>query len=49
MGYDNSLKTLIVRNSWGTSGGKQGYFTLPHAYLENAKLVSEMYTALLVA
>ena len=33
VGYDDSQQRFIVRNSWGTTWGQQGYFTMPYAYL----------------
>lgn len=35
VGYDKPAKTFLVRNSWGTSWGKQGYFTIPFEYIQN--------------
>ena len=34
VGYDNDNRVFIVRNSWGAGRGKQGYFTMPYAYLD---------------
>ncbi|MDD5437412.1 MAG: C1 family peptidase, partial [Candidatus Omnitrophica bacterium] len=33
-GFDQSTKRFLVRNSWGTDWGKDGYFTMPYEYLE---------------
>lgn len=33
VGYDDTKKLWIMRNSWGTSWGINGYFYLPYAYL----------------
>jgi hypothetical protein len=33
IGYDDSKQVWILRNSWGTSWGMKGYFTLPYSYL----------------
>ena len=38
VGYDDSTKRLIVRNSWGTSWGQKGYFTMPYEYAFGNKL-----------
>ncbi len=42
VGYDQSQKRLLVRNSWGTDWGQKGYFTLPFAYLED--LAADFWT-----
>ena len=34
VGYNRRQKKFIVRNSWGTKWGKEGYFTMPYEYLE---------------
>lgn len=36
VGYNDSTKRFIVRNSWGSSWGKNGYCTLPYSYMETA-------------
>lgn len=33
VGYSNTKKKLIVRNSWGTNWGMEGYFYLPYDYV----------------
>jgi len=42
IGYDQSKKCLLVRNSWGADWGLGGYFTLPFAYLDN--LAADFWT-----
>jgi C1A family cysteine protease len=44
VGYDDSQGWFIVRNSWGTSWGMEGYFTLPYAYLLNENLSDDFWT-----
>lgn len=44
VGYDDSQNWFIVRNSWGTSWGMKGYFTLPYSYLLNANLSDDFWT-----
>jgi len=34
VGFIQSQKRFIVRNSWGKSWGMDGYFTMPYKYLE---------------
>jgi C1A family cysteine protease len=43
VGYNDRQKRFIVRNSWGTGWGKQGYFTMPYAYLANPDLASDFW------
>jgi C1A family cysteine protease len=43
VGYDNSKGLWLLRNSWGTSWGQAGYFTLPYAYLVNPNLASDFW------
>jgi C1A family cysteine protease len=44
VGYDDSQNWFVVRNSWGTSWGMKGYFTLPYSYLLNANLADDFWT-----
>jgi C1A family cysteine protease len=48
VGYDDSNTWFIVRNSWGTGWGMQGYFTLPYAYLIDPNLATDFWTIRLV-
>lgn len=34
VGYDDTKRVLIMRNSYGTGWGQAGYFTLPYDYLK---------------
>lgn len=36
VGYDDNKQCWIVRNSWGTSWGENGYAYVPYAYLDNS-------------
>jgi C1A family cysteine protease len=49
VGYDDSQQRFIVRNSWGTTWGTQGYCTMPYAYLGDANLASDFWTIRVVA
>jgi C1A family cysteine protease len=42
VGFDQSSKRFIVRNSWGTGWGMKGYFTMPFEYLD--KLADDFWT-----
>jgi C1A family cysteine protease len=44
VGYDDSKRTFVVRNSWGKKWGKKGYFTMPYSYLTSSKLASDFWT-----
>jgi len=44
VGYDNSKGHLLIRNSWGTGWGDEGYGTFPFEYVERG--VAQDYWAL---
>jgi C1A family cysteine protease len=44
VGYDNTKRVFIVRNSWGTGWGMKGYFTMPYEYILNSQLASDFWT-----
>lgn len=48
VGYDDANQWFIVRNSWGTGWGMQGYFTMPYAYFTSRSLSSDFWTVRLV-
>jgi len=39
VGYDEKSKRFLVRNSWNTDWGLQGYFTMPYKYLLDSNLL----------
>jgi C1A family cysteine protease len=43
VGYDDQTQRFIVRNSWGTGWGMDGYFTMPYSYLTNRSLASDFW------
>jgi C1A family cysteine protease len=43
VGYDNPSERWIMRNSWGTMWGVDGYFTLPYEYLVDQSLCSDLW------
>ena len=45
VGYDNSKRQLIIRNSWGTQWGDKGYAYLPYDFLKNEDLAFGGFTA----
>ncbi len=38
VGFDDKIQCFLVRNSWGTSWGDQGYCYIPYKYIENSEL-----------
>ena len=48
VGYDDSQQWFIIRNSWGTEWGMEGYFTLPYDYLANDNLSDDFWTIRIV-
>lgn len=45
VGYDNVRRRFIVRNSWDTDWGMEGYFTMPYDYLDpNSNLADDFWT-----
>jgi C1A family cysteine protease len=48
-GYDDATGRFLVRNSWGSGWGQDGYFTMPYAYLTERSLSSDFWAILQVS
>jgi C1A family cysteine protease len=44
VGYDDTKRALIIRNSWGEDWGEEGYGYLPYRYIEDPKLSGDFWT-----
>ncbi len=44
VGYDDGQKRFLVRNSWGTGWGMNGYFTIPYDYVDDRNLADDFWT-----
>lgn len=44
VGFDDDKKMFLVRNSWGSSWGEEGYCWFPYDYLTDSNLASDMWT-----
>jgi len=44
VGYDDTTKFFICRNSWGESWGDNGYFYLPYDYVLNPRLAMDFWS-----
>jgi C1A family cysteine protease len=44
VGYDDSAKRALVRNSWGRNWGIKGYFTIPYDYISDDNLADDFWT-----
>ncbi len=43
VGYDDSTQRMLVKNSWGTNWGMDGYFTMPYSYISSKNLADDMW------
>ena len=48
VGYDDAKQCYIVRNSWGSGWGDQGYFYAPYAYFSNPDLADDFWVGYVV-
>jgi C1A family cysteine protease len=44
VGYDDSARRLLVRNSWGKNWGMKGYFNMPYEYITDRNLSDDFWT-----
>ena len=44
VGYNNANRTFLVRNSWGTQWGQQGYGTMPYDYILSPQWTTDLWT-----
>jgi C1A family cysteine protease len=44
VGYDDATKRFLIRNSWGSTWGMAGYFTMPYAYVADRNLSDDFWT-----
>ena len=43
VGFDDKKKYFIVRNSWGTEWGDEGYFYMPYEFILNPRYASDFW------
>lgn len=43
VGYDDETKRFLVRNSWGSNWGTNGYFTMPYEYVTDGDLAADFW------
>ena len=43
VGYDNNKNVFIVRNSWGTGWGDNGYFYMPYKVIQDTTMSSDFW------
>lgn len=45
VGYDDSRKVFIIRNSWGADWGDKGYFYMPYDFIVDDDFAADFWTA----
>ena len=45
VGYDDRIKCIKVRNSWGPKWANKGYFWMPYDFIDNPNYCSDFWTA----
>jgi C1A family cysteine protease len=48
VGYNEEKKVIIVRNSWGTKWGQEGYFEMPYDFILDPEYASDFWVIDLV-
>lgn len=48
VGYDDSQRSFLCRNSWGPRWGMKGYFTIPYGYVTDHDLAADFWTVRVV-
>ena len=43
VGFSDSKKKFIIRNSWGVNWGDDGYFYMPYEFMTNKDLCSDFW------
>jgi len=44
IGYDDTTKRFLIRNSWGRAWGNKGYFTMPYEFITDISYACDFWT-----